>query len=284
MKGLNVQAHVSYSQRDIAENILKMAKPDIDTCRDYIWKIIVEKQFTVDENEKSNNANQAEKAKILQQMEDLLKVNEKVGDVDLCMSVLDSIFTTNSWNRWDMVVELLMKMCTPREDSSEAITIESPQGKLLLNSKGQPKTINLENYLDLNFIDPKKWSLFKKSFALGEQITPRIKLVAFTSPLIKGGSDEYIGEVEIPVSMITGLGGLIDDRWTPMWNHSNLRVGEVRLKASFEVGQKIRQSIHIKPKKNMKKKMFGALKAMSISKRKIKIFFFFFNSKFLTVY
>ena len=55
-----------------------MAKPDIDTCRDYIWKIIVEKQFTVDENEKSNHANQAEKAKILQQMEDLLKVNEKV--------------------------------------------------------------------------------------------------------------------------------------------------------------------------------------------------------------
>ena len=267
MKGLNVQAHVSYSQRDIAVNILKMAQPNRETYEEYILRTIIEKQFTVDENEKSNNANQAEKAKILQQMEELLKVSN-VSDVELCISVLDSIFTTNSWNRWDMVVELLMKMCTPREDSSEAITIESPQGKLLLNSKGQPKTINLENYLDLNFIDPKKWSLFKKSFALGEQITPRIKLVAFTSPLIKGGSDEYIGEVEIPVSMITGLGGLIDDRWTPMWNHSNLRVGEVRLKASFEVGQKIRQSIHIKPKKNMKKKMFGALKAMSISKRK----------------
>ena len=58
---------------------------------------------------------------------------------------------------------------------------------------------------------------FKQNFALGEQITPRLKLVAFTSPLVKGGSDEYIGEVEIPVSMITGLGGLIADKWTPMW-------------------------------------------------------------------
>ena len=69
---------------------------------------------------------------------------------------------------------------------------------------------------------------------------------------MKGGSDEYIGEVQIPVSTITGLGGLIADNWAPVWDHSNRKVGEVRLKCSFVVGQQIRPSVHIKPTKNIK--------------------------------
>ncbi len=97
-----------------------------------------------------------------------------------------------------------------------------------------------ENVKDPDFVDPIMWSIYKRQMALGEQITPRIKLVAFTSPLVKGGSDEYVGEVEIPVSTITGLGGLVSDKWTPLYNHTNEKVGMVRLKCSFDEGGQVR--------------------------------------------
>ena len=86
--------------------------------------------------------------------------------------------------------------------------------------------VGRENLDDVDYVDSKVWRVLKRNFSLGEQITPRVKLSAFTSPL-KGptkerkGVDEYIGEVEIPVSMISGLAGIVSDEWTTLFSNNN---------------------------------------------------------------
>jgi len=235
-KGLDVQAHVSYSQRDIAVAIFRMTKPSDHQFEEFVFKPLLAAK---------NDSNDTKLNDELDKIRNMGNIN----DIDKPVKKLDIIFEHWQSDQWDKVVDYLILMCTPKAKNADP---HSGAGVLYEKSLEHNTDINLENFTDLNFIDPKKWTKFKQHFALGEQITPRIKLVAFTSPLIKGGSDEYIGEVEIPVSTITGLGGLIADRWTPMWDHSNRKVGEVRLKCSFDAGQKIRESVHIKPKKNVK--------------------------------
>ena len=111
--------------------------------------------------------------------------------------------------------------------------------------------------------------MLKRHFALGEQITPRLKVTAFTSPLKgpereRNGVDEYIGEVEIPVSTITGLAGLVADKWITMFDHSNEKVGEVRLKCAFDEAGEIRKSA-LSKLNNMKVNMMKKLRSVLIT-------------------
>ena len=45
-----------------------------------------------------------------------------------------------------------------------------------------------------------------------------------------------------------------------MYDHSNKKVGEVRMKCSFEAGQEVRESVHVKAKKSIKSQFRSALK------------------------
>ena len=162
LKKLDVQAHVSYTQEEIAKGIMKIAKPSKDDAKNWLLLPVLEKMVNID-----HPVTPRKKEKEIKDEIDL-KFNsgivEKIRDDEIAMSVLSEYVTLQRWeNCWDLVVERLILLCTPRTDGKDA-TEESPQGKFL--SVG--KKINFENFLDLNYIDPFNWTKFKQMFALGE--------------------------------------------------------------------------------------------------------------------
>ena len=98
---------------------------------------------------------------------------------------------------------------------------------------------------------------------LGKEITPRLMLTAFTTPLsnTKGaGGDQYIGDCEIPISLISSLGHDVGQQWFPIYRNDSYeqiaapqKTGEICLIYTFSTskkyvdiavwGQKIRSKI-----------------------------------------
>merc|ERR1712054_685319 len=79
-------------------------------------------------------------------------------------------------------------------------------------------------------------------------ITPRLMLTAFTTPLsnMKGaGGDQYIGDCEIPVSLISSLGHDVGNKWFPIYRNDSYeqiaapeKTGEIRIMYTFSTSKK----------------------------------------------
>jgi len=93
------------------------------------------------------------------------------------------------------------------------------------------------------------WERLKCSVLhLGKEITPRLMLTAFTTPLsnMKGaGGDQYIGDCEIPVSLISSLGHDVGNKWFPIYRNDSYeqtsapeKTGEVRIMYTFSTSKK----------------------------------------------
>ena len=98
-------------------------------------------------------------------------------------------------------------------------------------------------------INTERWEWLKRHVLyLGKQITPRLALTLYTAPLsnMKGaGGDQYIGNCEIPISLICSLGHDIGLKWFKIYRYDNLeqgekptKAGEIRLKYSFSTSSK----------------------------------------------
>ena len=84
--------------------------------------------------------------------------------------------------------------------------------------------------------------------AFGKEITPRLMLTAFTTPLsnMKGaGGDQYIGDCEIPVSLISSLGHDVGNKWFPIYRNDSYeqvaapeKTGEIRIMYTFSTSKK----------------------------------------------
>merc|ERR1711871_1734130 len=102
------------------------------------------------------------------------------------------------------------------------------------------------------FVDqfqPSLWERLKSNVLyLGKEITPRLMLTAFTTPLsnTKGaGGDQYIGDCEIPISLISSLGHDVGQQWFPIYRNDSYeqiaapqKTGEICLIYTFSTSKK----------------------------------------------
>jgi len=166
----------------------------------------------------------------------------------------------DTWKKWGYEDEKRWQSFVHGKSTKNIGDIETYgtyQGNVLLNSEikemqkngTQADASEKDVFAYVDELQSNLWERLKCSVLhLGKEITPRLMLTAFTTPLsnMKGaGGDQYIGDCEIPVSLISSLGHDVGNKWFPIYRNDSYeqvaapeKTGEIRIMYTFSTSKK----------------------------------------------